>query len=64
MFSASTVGVAATLFAYVSKAQPFNCQIEVPPNPLTAQGLATPYKMSGCNQVTNLKYKPKLMCSI
>ncbi|PMD51961.1 uncharacterized protein K444DRAFT_574847 [Hyaloscypha bicolor E] len=51
MFSASTVGVAATLFAYVSKAQPFNCQIEVPPNPLTAQGLATPYKMSGCNQL-------------
>jgi hypothetical protein len=64
MFSTSNVGLAARLSAYVSKAQPFNCQIEVPPNPLTAQGLATPYKMSGCNQVSNLKHEPQLMCSM
>ncbi|PMD39935.1 hypothetical protein L207DRAFT_566806 [Hyaloscypha variabilis F] len=51
MFSASTVGLAALLFAYVSQAQTFNCDLEVPPNPLTAEGLATPYKVSGCNQI-------------
>jgi hypothetical protein len=54
MFSASNVGLAALFFAYVSTAQPFNCQITVPPAPLTAAGLATPYKMTGCNQVSNL----------
>jgi hypothetical protein len=31
-------------------AQTQNCVLEVPPNPLSAQGLATPYKMSGCDQ--------------
>jgi hypothetical protein len=54
MFSAPTIGLAAVLFAWVSQAQPFNCQITVPPNPLTAQGLATPYKMTGCNQVREI----------
>ena len=55
MLSNPTIGLAAVLFAYVSQAQPFNCQITVPPNPLTAQGLATPYKMTGCNQVREIK---------
>jgi hypothetical protein len=32
-------------------AQTQNCVLEVPPNPLSAQGLATPYKMTGCNQI-------------
>ena len=27
-----------------------NCLIVVPPNPLTATGLATPYRLQGCNQ--------------
>ena len=54
MFSAPTIGLAAVLFAWVSQAQTFNCQITVPPNPLTAQGLATPYKMTGCNQVREI----------
>jgi hypothetical protein len=51
MFSALTLGLGVVFFAYVSRAQPFNCQITVPPNPLTAEGLATPYKMTGCNQL-------------
>jgi hypothetical protein len=25
----------------------------VPPNPLTAEGLATPYKQTGCNQLVS-----------
>jgi hypothetical protein len=60
MFSASTVGLAALLFAFVSQAQTFNCDLEVPPNPLTAEGLATPYKVSGCNQVSTSRNAPLL----
>ena len=36
--------------ASVVLAQTQNCVLEVPPNPLSAKGLATPYKMSGCDQ--------------
>lgn len=28
-----------------------NCVLTVPPNPLSATGLATPYTVSGCNQI-------------
>jgi hypothetical protein len=49
MFSISTLGLAAVLLATLSYAQ--NCVITIPPNPLTAAGLATPYKMTGCNQI-------------
>lgn len=28
-----------------------NCVLTVPPNPLTAKGLATPYTVTGCNQL-------------
>lgn len=38
----------SVLFATAAYAQ--NCRLTVPPNPLTAQGLATPYTVSGCNQ--------------
>jgi hypothetical protein len=31
-------------------AQTTNCVLQVPNNPLTAEGLATPYKMTGCDQ--------------
>ncbi len=31
-------------------AQTMNCVLQVPNNSLTAEGLATPYKMTGCNQ--------------
>lgn len=58
MFSASTFGLAAVLLAHISQAQTFNCDIEVPPNPLTAEGLATPYKVSGCNQVSASQRMP------
>ena len=34
----------------VAMAQTQNCVLEVPANPLSAKGLATPYKMSGCDQ--------------
>jgi len=36
------------LFTAATYAQ--NCVLTVPPNPLTAQGLATPYTVTGCNQ--------------
>jgi hypothetical protein len=36
--------------ASLALAQTQNCVLEVPNNPLSAQGLATPYKMSGCDQ--------------
>lgn len=47
MFSAF---VALAVLLAAGNAQVFNCAITVPPNPLTAQGLATPYKMTGCDQ--------------
>lgn len=37
------------LFAGYAYAQ--NCVITVPPNPLTAEGLMTPFTMTGCNQL-------------
>lgn len=37
------------LFAGYAYAQ--NCVITLPANPLTAQGLMTPYTMTGCNQL-------------
>jgi hypothetical protein len=49
MFSTSKIGLAAVLLATLSHAQ--NCVITIPSNPLTAAGLATPYKMTGCNQI-------------
>jgi len=41
----------AVIFATLSAAQPFNCVITVPTNPLTAAGLASVYKVTGCNQI-------------
>jgi hypothetical protein len=49
MFSISKVGLMAVFLVTLSHAQ--NCVITIPPNPLTAAGLATPYKMTGCNQI-------------
>ena len=49
MFSTSFVGLAALGMASLCLAQ--NCVLTVPPNALTAQGLATPYTMTGCNQI-------------
>jgi hypothetical protein len=46
-FSASSCVCFLSLASYVL-AQ--NCVLSVPPNPLSAQGLATPYQMAGCNQ--------------
>jgi len=46
--SLSLFGLLALVSAVMAQTQ--NCVLEVPPNPLTAQGLATPYKMSGCDQ--------------
>lgn len=52
MFWSTSAHLAVILFlASKGFAQPFNCQITVPPNPLTAEGLATPYKQTGCNQI-------------
>lgn len=49
-FSASLVGLTALALASRCLAQTMNCVLTVPPNPLTAQGLATPYTMTGCDQ--------------
>jgi hypothetical protein len=49
MFSTSKIGLVAVLLVTLSHAQ--NCIITIPPNPLTAADLATPYKMTGCNQI-------------
>jgi hypothetical protein len=49
MFSTSKIGLAAVLLATLNHAQ--NCVMTIPPNPLTAAGLATLYKMTGCNQI-------------
>lgn len=37
--------------ATLTAAQPFNCVVTIPPNPLTAAGLASVYKVTGCNQI-------------
>ncbi len=50
-FSASLVGLIAVALASRCLAQTMNCVLTVPPNPLTAEGLATPYTMTGCNQI-------------
>src|SRR6266480_5274118 len=41
-------GALFLLFTIAAYAQ--NCVMTVPPNPLTAQGLATPFTVTGCNQ--------------
>lgn len=42
----------STLFyACLAAAQTFNCDVTIPPNPLTAAGLASVYKVTGCNQI-------------
>jgi hypothetical protein len=46
--SSSLLGLLAMTTAVV--AQTMNCVLQVPNNSLTAEGLATPYKMTGCNQ--------------
>jgi hypothetical protein len=50
-FSAFTFGLTALALASLCLAQDFNCVLTIPPNPLTAEGLASPYKMTGCNQI-------------
>ncbi|KAF8428034.1 hypothetical protein L210DRAFT_3564413 [Boletus edulis BED1] len=40
-----------TLLSWVAPVRSQNCQLQVPANPLTAQGLATPYVLTGCNQL-------------
>jgi hypothetical protein len=51
MFSATTFSLQA-LLASTALAQTFgvNCFLEVPQNPLSATGLATPFKLSNCDQ--------------
>ena len=40
-----------TLLLTFQSALAQNCVLTVPPNPLTATGLATPYTVTGCNQL-------------
>jgi hypothetical protein len=49
MFSSTTFSLQVVLASTVL-AQTFNCILEVPANPLSADGLATPYKLSDCDQ--------------
>lgn len=46
----SSLAVLALVYASLSHAQVFNCEVTIPPNPLAATGLATPYKVTGCDQ--------------
>lgn len=50
-FFASGLKGYALLASFVVSALAQNCVLTVPPNPLTAQGLATPYTVTGCNQI-------------
>lgn len=50
MLSHSFVKGGALSFLFAATAYAQNCVLTVPPNPLTAQGLATPYTVTGCNQ--------------
>jgi hypothetical protein len=49
MFSIRSL-TATALIAGAALAQ--DCVLQVPPNPLTAAGLATPYQVTGCDQRT------------
>ena len=51
MLSMLKFGLTALSLASLGMSQTFNCQITIPPNPLTAQGLASVYKVTGCNQI-------------
>src|SRR5271156_3444783 len=51
MFSVPLSGLTVLVLASLCLAQDMNCVLTVPPNPLTAKGLATPYQMTGCNQI-------------
>lgn len=50
MVSSTILGLTGLVMASAVLAQTQNCVLQVPSNPLTAQGLATPYKMTGCDQ--------------
>ncbi|KAH0833826.1 hypothetical protein J3R83DRAFT_10990 [Lanmaoa asiatica] len=45
------LSLALTFLSWVAVVRSQNCQLQVPANPLTAQGLATPYVLTGCNQL-------------
>ncbi|KAF8548403.1 hypothetical protein OG21DRAFT_1423132 [Imleria badia] len=45
------LSLSLTLLSWVAVVRSQNCQLQVPANPLTAQGLATPYILTGCNQI-------------
>jgi hypothetical protein len=48
LFSAGSYAFILSSLASIAAAQ--NCMLAVPPNPLTATGLASVYQMSGCDQ--------------
>jgi hypothetical protein len=50
MLFSNSIGLMALAVASTILAQTQNCVLQVPNNSLTAQGLVTPYKMTGCNQ--------------
>ncbi|KAF4633926.1 hypothetical protein G7Y89_g4186 [Cudoniella acicularis] len=50
MISSTVTGLTALAMGSTILAQTQNCVLQVPNNFLTAEGLATPYKMTGCNQ--------------
>ncbi|KAG9308108.1 hypothetical protein JVU11DRAFT_12540 [Chiua virens] len=43
--------ISVTLLSWVGVVRSQNCQLQVPADPLTAKGLATPYMLTGCNQL-------------
>jgi hypothetical protein len=52
-FSSSVLakGCALLLSCYLSSVAAQDCVLSVPANPLSAKGLATPYTVTGCNQI-------------
>jgi len=47
MSSTTTLLLLAILYCCISHTYAIDCQLVVPPNPLTAAGLATPYVLRG-----------------
>ena len=43
------LSLSLALLSWVSVVRSQACQLQVPADPLTAQGLATPYVLTGCN---------------
>ncbi|KAG8215106.1 hypothetical protein J3R82DRAFT_8557 [Butyriboletus roseoflavus] len=51
MWHSTSLSLSLVLLSWVVVVRSQNCQLQVPANSLTVQGLATPYVLTGCNQL-------------